>query len=116
MDLVLHLDIIQQILTGAHLLRDQLGGDILQIIDRRFLGDAEGNLIGELIERARGLGALAVQSAHRQTELAEVRADTVDDAGHPERRKMEHHRRAHTRTEVGGTLRQVAETLVEREV
>ena len=90
-DLVLHLDIVQQILAGAHLLRDQLGGDILQIIDRRFLGDAEGNLIGELIERARGLGALAVQSAHRQTELAEVRADTVDDAGHPERRKMEHH-------------------------
>ena len=114
-DPVLDLDLAEQIISSLHLLGNQLGGDILEVRDRRLLGDAEGDLVRELEERADGLGAFAVESADGQSQLAQVRADAVYRSGDVQSRQMEHDGRAHAGAEVGRTLGQVAELLVERE-
>ena len=114
-DRVLHVDAPADAISCLLLLRNQLQGDIFEILDRRLLRNAEGDLVGELIQRALRLGTLAVGAADDQSQLAEIAADAADDLAPLERRQMEHHRRPHTCSEVGRALRQITQPLVKSE-
>ena len=115
-DGVLHVNALAQAFACLLLLCRELCGDVFQIFDRRLFGDAECDLIGELIERSLRFGAFAVCAAHGESELGQVAGDTADSVALFERGQVQHDRSAHAGAEVGRTLRQIAELFVKGEV
>ena len=58
----------------------------------------QGALVGDLEEVTEGLGALAVEAAHREPDLGGGLEDLLDLLRHHQRREVDHHRDPHPRT------------------
>ena len=52
-------------------IEDPIPKDLFDILEDLILAPAQRDLIGDLIEMSAGFGALAIQSPHRQVDLAD---------------------------------------------
>gem|GEM_PF-3784864 len=99
-------------LAGVLLVLDDLLDDFEQAVDDFLLRFAEGGLIGDLEKVAEGFGALAVKSAHRQTDFADRIDDLVNLFGEHEGGKVDHGRGAQAGADIGRAGGEVAEIRV----
>ena len=103
---------LKERLAGVLLVLDDLLDDFDQTVDDFLLGLAEGGLIGNLEEVSEGFGALAVKSAHSQTDFADGIDDLVDLFGEHEGGKVDHGRGAQAGADIGRAGGEVAEIRV----
>ena len=92
---------------------EDLGHDVGEDLDQLGLGLAQGLLVGDLVEVARGLAPLAVQAADGQVDLLEGAEDLVDLLGLDQSRQVEHHADADPGADVRRAGRQIAELRAE---
>ena len=82
--------------------------------DDGLFADAEGDLVGELVEVAGGFAALAEEAADRQAHVLGGVEELFDLAGQFQGRHVQHHRHADARAQVRRAGGQVAEPRAER--
>ena len=83
------------------------------LLHQLLLGPAEGGLVGDLVEVAHCLRALAIQAAHRQRDLVQAAKHLVDLPGDHQARQMEHDAHPDASADVGRAGREVAKAGVE---
>ena len=101
--------------TGILLRAHDAFDDFFDLRDDLRLRLAQRVLVGDLEEITQSLGALTVEAAHSQADLADGLDNGIDLLGQNERRQMQHHRGTHAGAEIRRAGGQVTEFRIKGE-
>ena len=95
---------------------NDLEQNLVDAFDDVVLWLTQGHLVGDLKDIAQRLGALAIEPAHRQSQLVDGLDDLVDLLGQDQARKVQHGAHADAGAQIGGAGCQEPVTLGEGEL
>src|SRR5208337_583811 len=104
---------LDQELPGLPFIVDNHRHDVVDLLDQLVFATAQGDLVADLVEIAHRLRAFAEQPAHGQADLLQAAKDLFDLPRDDQGRQVQHHAHPHSRADVRGAGRQVAEPFVE---